>query len=264
MDKKSAPPIVPDRREMIGRKAQNNPNNKSKLDSERTDSGTKNNSNQRVPSMIVIILILVMSTLVYGGYEYFLLAQKHDSLSSRFDDLESRLMSTDESVSQTGAAMQVKLSRHDDDLKKHWSEIRKLWGVSNDRNKTSIATNKKDISFLASQSNKSKSAVDLISMNLESTEKKILENKNLYSQTQSNIKELNKSLMVLNDQLNQIKILQREYENSQNDVSDAMRAIDSFRRKTTQKLYSLDQRLKVINENNKSATVQSQLQEKVE
>ena len=46
MDKTSAPPIVPVRREMIGRKEQNNPNNKSKLDSERTDSGTKNNSNQ--------------------------------------------------------------------------------------------------------------------------------------------------------------------------------------------------------------------------
>lgn len=264
MDKKSAPPIVPDRREMIGRKAQNNPNNKSKLDSEQTDSGTKNTPNQRIPSLIVITLMLVLSILVYGGYEYFLLAQKHDSLSSRFDDLESRLMSTDESVSQTGAAMQVKLSRHDDDLKKHWSEIRKLWGVSNDRNKTSIATNKKDISFLASQSNKSKSAVDVIRLNLESTEKKILENKNLYGQTESNIKELNKSLMALNDRLNQIKVLQRDFENSQNDISDAMRAIDSFRRTTTQKLYSLEQKLKALKENNKSATIQSQPQEKVE
>jgi len=40
--------------------------------------------------------------------------------------LESRLSSTDESVTQSGAAMQINISKHKDELKKHWSEIRKL------------------------------------------------------------------------------------------------------------------------------------------
>ena len=73
------------------------------------------------------------------------------NLQSRFELLESRLSSTDESVTQSGAAMQVNISKHSDELKKHWSEIRKLWGVTNDINKTKISDNKKDIAFLAKQ-----------------------------------------------------------------------------------------------------------------
>ena len=89
--------------------------------------------------------------MVSAWLQYQTLAGKHNSLQERFNNLESRLSSTDESVTQSGAAMQLNISKQGDELKKHWSEIRKLWGVTNDINKGKIEKNKKDISFLASK-----------------------------------------------------------------------------------------------------------------
>ena len=240
MDKKSTPPIVPDSREMIGRKGSSN-------------SGGQGNSNvnkSNKPSISgggssnkfsVLILLLLLIAGGYGGYEYVVLEKKHENLSIRFDELESRLMSTDESVSQSGAALQLKLSKHESDLKRHWSEIRKLWGVSNDRNKTNIASNKKDISFLANQNNHSKA-------NLELTEKRVTDNKTLYSNTDKELKALDKNIMKLSDRLNKMKILQDKHERSQVEIDEAVAAIDSFRRQTIQKLYSLEQRVKSMSE----------------
>ena len=79
------------------------------------------------------------------------LSTKHSDLQQRFEALESRLSSTDESVTQSGAAMQLKISKQADELKKHWSEIRKLWGVTNDINKAKIEATRKISPFLASK-----------------------------------------------------------------------------------------------------------------
>ena len=169
-------------------------------------------------------------------------------MSIRFDELESRLMSTDESVSQSGAALQLKLSKHESDLKRHWSEIRKLWGVSNDRNKTNIASNKKDISFLANQNNQSKANLESLKTNLELTKKRVTDNKTLHGNTEKELKALDKNIMKLSDRLNKMKILQDKHERSQVEIDEAVTAIDSFRRQTIQKLYSLEQRVKSMSE----------------
>tara|TARA_B100000575_G_scaffold286616_1_gene283652 strand:- start:8 stop:802 length:795 start_codon:yes stop_codon:yes gene_type:complete len=249
MDKKSTPPIVPDRREMIGRKGSSNSggqdnSNVNKSDRPSTSGGGSSNK------FSVLILILFLIAGAYGSYEYFVLAKKHENLSIRFDELESRLMSTDESVSQSGAALQLKLNKHESDLKRHWSEIRKLWGVSNDRNKTNIASNKKDISFLANQNNQSKANLESLKTNLELTKNRVTDNKTLHGNTEKELKALDKNIMKLNDRLNQMKILQDKHERSQVEIDEAVAAIDSFRRQTIQKLYSLEQRVKSMSEVN--------------
>ena len=247
MNNKSTPPIVPDRREMIGRKGSSNSgsqgnSNVNKSDRPSTSGGGSSNK------FSVLILLLLLIAGGYGGYEYVILAKKHENLSIRFDELESRLMSTDESVSQSGAALQLKLSKHESDLKRHWSEIRKLWGVSNDRNKTNIASNKKDISFLANQNNQSKANLESLETNLELTKKRVIDNKTLHGNTEKELKALDKNIMKIRDRLNQMKILQDKHARSQVEIDEAVAAIDSFRRQTIQKLYSLEQRVKSMSE----------------
>jgi len=249
MDKKSTPPIVPDRREMIGRKGSSNSGGQGNSDVNKSNkpSISGGGSSNKFSALILLLLLLLIAG-GYGGYEYVVLAKKHENLSIRFDELESRLMSTDESVSQSGAALQLKLSKHESDLKRHWSEIRKLWGVSNDRNKTNIASNKKDISFLANQNNQSKANLESLKTNLELTEKRVTDNKTLYSNTDKELKALDKKIMKLSDRLNKMKILQDKHERSQVEIDEAVTAIDSFRRQTIQKLYSLEQRVKSMSE----------------
>ena len=86
-----------------------------------------------------------------SGFMDWLAAVSGSSLSlhERFEILDSRLNNTDESVNQSGAAMQINISKQSDQLKKHWSEIRKLWGIANDKNKGKIASNAKDIAFFS-------------------------------------------------------------------------------------------------------------------
>ncbi|MDP7404251.1 MAG: hypothetical protein QF782_02295 [Porticoccaceae bacterium] len=247
MDKKSTPPIVPDRREMIGRKGSSNSGGQGNSDVNKSNKPSISGGGSSNKFSVLILLLLLIAG-GYGGYEYVVLAKKHENLSIRFDELESRLMSTDESVSQSGAALQLKLSKHESDLKRHWSEIRKLWGVSNDRNKTNIASNKKDISFLANQNNQSKANLESLKTNLELTEKRVTDNKTLYSNTDKELKALDKNIMKLSDRLNKMKILQDKHERSQVEIEEAVTAIDSFRRQTIQKLYSLEQRVKSMSE----------------
>ena len=101
--------------------------------------------------MILIAFLGLAGAGGFGWLQYQALAGKHNSLQERFNNLESRLSSTDESVTQSGAAMQLNISKQGDELKKHWSEIRKLWGVTNDINKGKIEKNKKDIVIFGQQ-----------------------------------------------------------------------------------------------------------------
>ena len=84
------------------------------------------------------VIVLLVLSLVGLGWFSWRQSQQQAVLQQRFDDLASKIDSTDESLSQSGAALSVKLTDHQKELEKHWSEIKKLWGVANDRNKKSI------------------------------------------------------------------------------------------------------------------------------
>ncbi|TNE75581.1 MAG: hypothetical protein EP334_09945 [Gammaproteobacteria bacterium] len=84
-----------------------------------------------------LVLVLLLGL---GGLGYFFVeqTQRFEALQTRFNDLEAKIVSTDESLSQSGAALSVKLKEHQESLDKHWAEIKKLWGVSYDRNRKTI------------------------------------------------------------------------------------------------------------------------------
>ena len=172
----------------------------------------------------------------FGWQQY----QQFVDLQQRFAVLDSRLNNTDESVNQSGAAMQINIGKHSEELKKHWSEIKKLWGVANDKNKTKIRKNIKDIKFLASS--------------------KRLMNWRLWQITRIDLRcrvwvrnyfglsaDMDKLTQSLNDYLllNKLKLqLNQQQQQIQNNI-DAVNSIDGFADRSTKKMLNL--RKKSIN-----------------
>ncbi|HAZ79773.1 MAG TPA: hypothetical protein DCX08_07550 [Porticoccaceae bacterium] len=241
MDKKPRSPIIAQRDDMIGR---NIGGSRGDSTASKTRSNSSANTTGSGGNNVVVIFVLVglVTAVGFGWLQYQDLLKRHDSLQTRFDLLESRLSSTDESVTQSGAAMQLNISKNKDELKKHWSEIRKLWGVTNDINKTKIASNKKDIAFLVKQ----RASLD---KSVKALAAKIDKNTSLASDVGVNYLALTEELETLkqgvrsySDQLNRLKAALAKTDNVLTGNVEAIRAMDSFRRKTTQQIYDLEQR----------------------
>jgi chromosome segregation ATPase len=170
-----------------------------------------------------------------GWMQYQDLATKHSSLLQRFELLESRLSSTDESVIQSGAAMQVTISKQGDQLKKHWSEIKKLWGVTNDINKGKIEKNQKDISFLASKRNTLEESVNKDSKKLATLSAN-------YLGMAADVEAIAESMRNQSDGLNRINssvaLINQRIKNN----AEGIESMEAFRRQINQKIYALEQR----------------------
>lgn len=245
MDKKPRSPITAQRDDMIGRNVGD-----SRGDS--TASKTRSNSSGNTTgsggsnTIAIVALVGLVAAAGFGWLQYQDLLARHDSLQARFELLESRLSSTDESVSQSGAAMQLNISKNKDELKKHWSEIRKLWGVSNDKNKSKIAQNKKDIAFLAQKRTAIEKSVASLSSELDAKIKKANSRiSDIGVEALSLSEELNvakQALRSYSDKLNQLKTSMAKTDATVEKNVDAIEAMDSFRRSTTQKIYQLEQR----------------------
>ena len=238
MDNKPRQPITADRDDMIGRKRSDD--QISSLGGGGTSGGDKTSGLLRAIILLSFIGLIVMGT--FGWLQYQGLLEKHEDLLSRFDLLESRLSSTDESVTQSGAAMQITISKHNDQLKKHWSEIRKLWGVSNDTNKKKIENNKKDIAFLASKRERIENAIGGLTKRIDKESTNVNDVAISHMALTEEIEVTNQQLRKYIDQLNGLKSTQTKFSRSLSENSDAISAMDSFRRNMTQKIYQLEQR----------------------
>lgn len=98
-------------------------------------SGPQAVKTSKVLVFVVVLLMAGCAALAWFGWQQH---QSHRTLQTRFDALSQKIQSTDASLSESGAALSVKLVDQEEEMKKHWSEIRKLWGVANDRNKNAI------------------------------------------------------------------------------------------------------------------------------
>jgi len=229
MDKERINPIVAERDDMIGRSSVNS----------KGDGALGKTAYRTVPEGVsgvwkLLILFSFLGLLVgaYLGWQQY---QSFTLLQERFEILSSRLNNTDESVTQSGAAMQVSISKQGDELKKHWDEIKKLWGVANDRNKGKIEKNAQDIKFLASKrlefetaASKDRDAVEEITGN--------------YLGLSADLEALNVSLAEHKTTLSKLQLnLSQQQQQVQNN-NEAILSIDGFRRQTNQKLLKLEQR----------------------
>ena len=130
MDKKPRSPIVAERDDMIGRTTSDKRADQANSKTSATSRAGANGLSGSMRWLVLLTFFGLIGAGFFGWSEYQQLSTKHETLQARFELLESRLSSTDESVTQSGAAMQINISKHSDELKKHWSEIRKLWGVT--------------------------------------------------------------------------------------------------------------------------------------
>ena len=240
MEKKRIKPIVAERDDMIGR---------SPSAAAKSDGNDSNGAPRQASGMSGLWKFLVLVAFFglggaagLGWMQYQDLSAKHSSLLQRFELLESRLSSTDESVTQSGAAMQVNISKQGDELKKHWSEIRKLWGVANDINKGKIEKNQKDISFLASKRNTLEDSV-------KKDSKKLATLSANYLGVAADIEAVAESIRNQSDGLNRINssvaLINQRVKNN----AEGIESMEAFRRQINQKIYALEQR---------SATVHNQ------
>ena len=242
-DKPRINPIVPERDDMIGRSptasSGSSKSGSMAADSRRTGGGSGGSGSGGGAAngagggwkALIFVMLLALAGMSWFGYMQF---TNHNNLQQRFNALESRLSSTDESVTQSGAALQLKLSKQGDELEKHWSEIKKLWGVTNDINKKKIEKNQKDISFLANKRNTLEAAI-------------AKESKSLYALS-ANYLAINADMEVINNglqgQANALDLLQTSIKRIDGDIKnnrEAVKSMEAFRRQINQKIYQLEQ-----------------------
>lgn len=251
-DKPRINPIVPERDDMIGRSptasSGSSKSGSMAADSRRTGGGSGGSGSGGGAAngagggwkALIFVMLLALAGMSWFGYMQF---TNHNNLQQRFNALESRLSSTDESVTQSGAALQLKLSKQGDELEKHWSEIKKLWGVTNDINKSKIAENKKDIAFLATKRAAIEKSIADISARVDKENRSLTNLSGNYLAISADIDAVNANMRKLTDKLNGLQGSLTNIDRQLKANAEAIESMDAFRRQTNQKMLDLERRL---------------------
>lgn len=194
--------------------------------------------------ILVVILLLAWVAVTWFAWHQSL---QQAGLLARFDQLASKISSTDESLSQSGAAMSVKIQEQSAELEKHWSEIKKLWGVANDRNRKTLDEHKALLKEQASTLKKTKDALNKLTTTVTAVEKEMHGLKSDGLAASAQFEDVRDELAIAGasvENLNkQLRALQERVTSSSRDNEKAMAAIDSFRRQTNQDLQAIREQL---------------------
>lgn len=201
--------------------------------------------------MLVFLLILAVGGMAYLGVEQ---QRQLSALQADFDAIKSKLDSTDESVSQSGAALSMRLKEQSEELEKHWSEIKKLWGVSNDRNKKAITANEEAIQGVKNSTAARKKEMAALQQKMD---KKVAElNRMLESATTAalstklEVEEVLSGNQSLVDKLNRMEIALKQWQQEINarvaGNEEAVKSIDAYRRSTNQQILQIKQQIAAI------------------
>lgn len=232
-------PIVPERDDAVRRRpAGATPPAKKTVRS--TPSGGNGGGGSKLP--VIIAFLAIIGVAVVGWMQFGELSTRHTNLQQRFDALEARLSSTDESVSQSGAALQMRINQHKEDLELHMSEIRKLWDLANKRNRPDIDKNRKDIDFLAAK----RTAMEKTLGELKTTsdkDSKILANVSAnYLAMQAEVDAMSARLREAQEGVSKLQSAISRIDSQLKTNSEAVASFDAYRRQVNQKIYNLEQR----------------------
>ena len=246
-------PIVPERDDMIGRssgstassKSSSSKSSGSKYDGGSSGGGSSGGSSNGGGSnkLTVLLLLCVIGGGAFAWLQFDALSKNHAELQQRFNALESRLSSTDASVSQSGAALQLKISKQAEELDKHWSEIKKLWGVTNDINKNKIETNKKDIAFLSGKRAALEKQVADISVRVDKDARSLTNLSGNYLAISADIDAINTESRKLTDKVSGVQSGLTNIDRQIKSQAEAIASMDAFRRQINQKIYDLESKL---------------------
>lgn len=185
------------------------------------------------------IFLLVFASLGANIYLYLSLTDmqaENLALDTRVIDLESKLSVTDESLSESGAAMQALLRDHAEQLEFHFEEIDKLWGVSYRTNRPAI----EELRTQLSQASERLTAMGNLAGRVTSAEQRLesIGSQSLIVATE--VEELETRLRTVTDSLNAQRATQQELQSVQQELAEAIQAIDDFRLQTNQRILRLE------------------------
>ena len=237
-------PIVPEREERIGRQGGGPARRDANPRSSRRESG----STGGFWKFLLVVLMLALGAVAFIAFQQY---QQLNTLQASFDNLQGKLDSTDESLSQSGAALGIKLKKQEEELAKHWSEIKKLWGVSNDRNRKAIAANSEALKGVKGSTATRKKAVAALESKVD---KKVNElNRSIEAATSATlatkleIEESQDQALDLVDRLNRLDQSLKQWQQEMNrrmvGNEEAINAIDAYRRSTNQQILQIKQQL---------------------
>lgn len=236
--------IVPDQDERIGTRGNKTGAPKPAARS-RSDSSSGNGGG--IWKILVIVLVLGVGAMGWFGWQQH---QQLSTLQSSFDNLQARLASTDDSLSKSGAALQLKIKEQEEELGKHWSEIKKLWGVSYDINKKDIASNKElstSNTDRIAKLEKSAATVAKLTKELDLASKKIAEISASTLAASVDMEDVQQRLRETSDKLNTIdqsfNRWRLEVDKRLKNSEEAVEAIDAYRRQINQELLQLRKQL---------------------
>ena len=236
MDDQRNNPIVPERDDNLGRSSSG-----SEIEPYKSrESGKQEGDFSSTWKLIAAVALLGMFAISWFGWQQY---QKFVELQQRFEALDSRLNNTDESVSQSGAAMQVNIGKHSEQLKKHWSEINKLWGVANDKNKGKIAKNIKDISFLARKRTDMELSLEKLRTQMDKDRSAAQVTGENFFGLSTDMDKLSNSLDDYFQMTENLKASQSQQDTKIESNIDAISSNDSFRRQVNKRLLNLEEKI---------------------
>lgn len=185
------------------------------------------------------IFLLVFASLGVNVYLYLNLTDmqaENEALETRVVDLESKLDVTDESFSESASALRSTLQEHSSELETHMSEIRKLWAVAYDRNRPAI----EELNTKVSKINQRIESLSQVGERVTAVENRL---ESLSSQTlmlSTDVDEATSMAREVRDSLNNQTSRLDSLQATQRDQSEAIDAIDDFRKQMNQRVLRLE------------------------
>ena len=98
----------------------------------------------------LLTLVALLAVAALGGLAWHQ-QQRLQELSAEFTQLSAMLDSTGETLNQSGASLSARMEEQQTKLDTHWTEIKKLWALANERNRSAIEAQGKQLTQLEAE-----------------------------------------------------------------------------------------------------------------
>ena len=207
----------------------------------------KSGGSSALVSVLCFMVVLISGAAAYLYLQVQTLNDQRSALDARLKDVEDTLSVTGESLSESGAAMQVVIREQGEMLTLHTSEIDKLWGVA-------YRTNRPKLDALEKAQGSQADTVKALSASVAKIEPVVENMSDLSSQVRTtsnqslalsaNLDELEASVRGLTDRMSGLQRDVQSQTASNNDHSAAIEAIDQYRVQINQRLLQLENQVR--------------------
>ncbi len=186
----------------------------------------------KIAPFAFVFALIAVACAGFLGWKLFETQDQLLSSEARIAALEEKLVMSDDESTASLSALQVS-------VKEAHSEIRKLWGVSYDRNRKSIETNKNSIASVKSQSSKASeranslaAEITLISDLVDAQQNALTEVEKSNASVSAQARAMNEKNAILDQHISELR-------SQINVIEQDIEAINGFRRSVNQEILEL-------------------------